>query len=183
MLNRDGMSYPFDARGSGYGRGEGAATVVLKRLDDALQSGDPIRAIIRDTIVGQDGRTAGMTLPSMDAQESLMNTIYQRAGIDPKDTLYVEAHGTGTVAGDTAEMVALRNVFAGDKRREKPCQVGSIKANIGHLESASGIAGLIKAMLILEKAIIPGNPNLSQLKSSLDLGSWNMNVGIFVCMM
>ena len=150
--------------------------MVLKRLDDALHCGDPIRAIIRDTIVGQDGKTAGIMLPSREAQESLIRRVYQRTGINPKDTLYVEAHGTGTVAGDLAEIEALKNVFVRSQKREKTFQVGSIKANIGHLESASGIAGIIKAMLILEKGVIPGNPNLGQLKDNLDLESWNMNV-------
>lgn len=99
MLNADGKSYAFDSRGSGYGRGEGVATVILKRLEDALQDSDPVRAIIRNTGVNQDGRTSGITLPSQESQQMLVRSVYKDVGLDPTETPYVEAHGTGTVAG------------------------------------------------------------------------------------
>ena len=104
MLNDNGRSYSFDSRGAGYGRGEGVATVLLKRLDDATKDGDHIRAIVRNSAVNQDGKTTGITLPSQSAQESLQRSIYQSVGIDPSSVQYVEAHGTGTTAGDIAEV-------------------------------------------------------------------------------
>ena len=178
MLNDDGKCYSFDHRGSGYGRGEGAAALVLKRLDHALTSCDPIRAVIRGTGINQDGKTAGITLPNQKAQQKLILSTYRTAGLDPLNTIYVEAHGTGTAAGDLSEVKALESVFAMDGRREFPLYLGSTKANIGHLESASGIAGLIKAVLMLEKGIIPGNPNLEELKDDLDIDSKHLIVSM-----
>lgn len=99
MLNDDGKSYAFDSRGSGYGRGEGVATIVLKRLDDAIRDSDPVRAIVRNTGINQDGRTSGITFPNQKSQETLIRSVYEAAGLDPQRTTYVEAHGTGTVAG------------------------------------------------------------------------------------
>lgn len=104
ILNRDGKSYAFDARGAGYGRGEGAAVIVLERLQDALAADNPIRAIIHGTSVNHNGRTAGITLPDQSAQESLIRTAYKQSIFAPQDVGYVEAHGTGTVAGDFAEL-------------------------------------------------------------------------------
>ena len=170
MLNDDGRCYSFDNRGSGYGRSEGVATIILKRLDDALQAGDPIRGVIRNTGVNQDGRTNGILLPSLTSQESLMRSMYQSVGLDPhRDVDYIEAHGTGTVAGDTTEINSIRNVFCDGDNRESPLYVGSIKANIGHLESSSGLAGIIKACLVIEKGLIPPVPNIQTLKENLQL--------------
>ena len=143
--------------------------MVLKRLDDAVQAGDPIRAFIRSTGVNQDGRTSGITLPNQEAQESLIRSTYQRIRINPRDVGYVEAHGTGTTAGDATEMSSIANVFCNGCQRQTPLYVGSIKANIGHLESSSGIAGLIKSVLILEKGCIPPNVNLRNVKHELKL--------------
>jgi acyl transferase domain-containing protein len=137
ILNNDGKCYSFDTRGSGYGRGEGAAMVVLKRLDDAVRDGDNIRGIIRNSGVNHDGTTPGITLPNRDAQQTLINSVYQRAGLDPRDTAYIEAHGTGTAVGDVEEISAIQSIF--EKNRDSqhaPLYVGSIKPNIGHLESA-----------------------------------------------
>ncbi|PGH16655.1 hypothetical protein AJ80_05157 [Polytolypa hystricis UAMH7299] len=170
ILNDDGKCYSFDTRGSGYGRGEGAAMVVLKRLDDAIRDGDNIRAVIRNTGVNHDGLTPGITLPSRQAQRSLIQSVYQRAGLDPRDTAYVEAHGTGTAVGDDEEISAIQSLFAESQgARTNPLYVGTIKPNIGHLESASGIVGFIKAVLMLEKGMIPPNLNLRTLKKSLKL--------------
>jgi acyl transferase domain-containing protein len=167
ILNSDGKSYSFDSRGSGYGRGEGAGMVVLKRLDKALEAGDHIRAIIRGTGVGQDGRTSGITLPSGSAQENLVRSVYQQAGLDPTETIFVEAHGTGTIQGDISELSSLQAVFGG--QRNIPFYIGSIKPNIGHLESAAGVAGLIKAVLMLEHDSFPPNLNLETIKKQLNL--------------
>ena len=183
MLNPHGKCYSFDSRGSGYGRGEGAGMVVLKRLTDALHSGDPIRAIIRNTGVNQDGRTSGITLPSQESQRDLIQAVYARAGLRPQDTGYVEAHGTGTVAGDAKEIGAIAEVFCCERGRYEAnstasVNVGSIKANIGHTESAAGIAALIKAVLVLEKGAIPPNVNLEILKDGLALEDRGISVSV-----
>ncbi len=174
MLNKDGRSYSFDSRGSGYGRGEGCATVIVKRLDDAISCGDPIRAVINHTAINQDGKTSGITLPSQDAQMILQQSIYERAQIDPRTIGYVEAHGTGTSAGDLAEIAAIRDVFC--LERKLPLHVGSIKSNIGHLESASGLAGLVKVILVLEKGLIPPNANFEVAKAELKISDSKIKV-------
>lgn len=94
MVNPNGRCFVFDSRGSGYARGEGVGTVILKRLDDALEAGDPIHAVIRNSALNQDGKTAGISLPNADAQAALMKLVYANAGLDPRETSYVEAHGT-----------------------------------------------------------------------------------------
>lgn len=165
VLNQDGKCYSFDSRGAGYGRGEGAAMVVLKKLDDAIRDGDNVRGIIRNSGIGQDGKTPGITVPSREAQLNLIQSVYRQANLDPKYTRYIEAHGTGTIVGDGAEIAAIRAAFSGDEG--SPINVGSVKPNIGHLESASGIASLIKAVLMLENDAIPPNVNLVTLKENL----------------
>lgn len=171
MLNAQGRSYSFDARGSGYGRGEGITAVVVKRLADALSTGDPIHAVIRNTGINQDGKTSGITLPSQRAQESLLRSVYTDAGINFAQTQYIEAHGTGTVAGDLVELQAVAEVFGQNRNPENPLYLGSIKSNIGHLESSSGLAGLIKAIVILEKNIVPPNADFKSPKQALNLFS------------
>ncbi|KAF6827006.1 Lovastatin diketide synthase LovF 12 [Colletotrichum musicola] len=165
MLNNEGRSYSFDDRGSGYGRGEGVASLVLKRLDDAVAAGDPIRAVIRNTGVNQDGKTNGITLPSGEAQEALARRVYEQAGLDPRDTAFVEAHGTGTIAGDGAEVRGIHNVFC--QGREGELLLGSSKANLGHLEPVSGLAAVIKVVLALERGLIPPTPSVLRLKDSV----------------
>ena len=175
-MNKDGKCYAFDSRGSGYGRGEGVAMIVLKRLDEALRDGDSIRGVIRNTAVGQDGKTSGITLPNGEAQQHLISSVYASAMLDPSETGYVEAHGTGTIAGDTTEIDAIRKAFCKDRDLESPLFVGSIKGNIGHLESTSGLAGLLKAILVLEKKMLPSTPNLETLKDGLNLEDANIRV-------
>src|SRR5687768_17395032 len=175
MLNDDGKSYTFDSRGSGYGRGEGVATVVIKRLRDALEDGDTIHSVIRISGSNQDGKTNGVTLPSPEAQEALMRQVYKNAGLDPHETLYVEAHGTGTVAGDHAEAKSLSRVFC-ERKRPRNLWVGSVKTNMGHLEAASGLAGLIKAVMVLKKKQIPPNLNYIEPKSGLMLDERQLQV-------
>jgi acyl transferase domain-containing protein len=128
MLSPDGKSYAFDSRANGYGRGEGVVTVIIKRLKDAIAAGDPIRAIIRETGVNQDGKTDTITLPSEAAQTELMRECYRRAKLSPSNTQVFEAHGTGTPAGDPIEARAIAAVFGG---RTEPLHIGSIKTNIG----------------------------------------------------
>jgi acyl transferase domain-containing protein len=150
--------------------------VVLKRLDDALEHGDTIRCAIRHTAVGQDGKTSGMTVPNGDAQVDLIQSVYQSVGLNPCEIGYVEAHGTGTVAGDVTEIRAITKAFCEGRDIDRPLYVGSIKANVGHLESTSGLAGLLKAMLVLQKGMIPPTPTLETLKAKLDLKSANIKV-------
>ena len=165
MLSPNGRCHAFDARADGYVRAEGGGFVVLKPLGDALAAGDPIRAIIRGTGVNSDGRTTGFSLPNRDAQGALLEQVYSRFRLDPNDLAYVEAHGTGTPAGDPIEAGALGAMLG--RKRSAPLPIGSIKSNIGHLEAASGMAGLLKAMLVAEGGVIPPslhcatpNPNI-----------------------
>ena len=169
MLNKDGRSYSFDSRGNGYGRGEGIATIVIKRLEDAIKANDPIRAILLDASINQDGRTSGITLPSGLAQEALERRVWNRINLHPRDVSYVEAHGTGTLAGDSAELAGISRVFCSQRDHSAPLYVGSIKANIGHTECASGIAAIIKGVLVLEHNQIPPNINLMEVRANLDL--------------
>ena len=140
FLSQEGRCFSFDHRANGYGRGEGVGTVIMKRLSDALRDGDTIRAVIRGIGVNQDGRTAGISLPSSQAQESLMRSVYANAGLDLTDTHMVEAHGTGTAAGDPLEASAIARTFA-SRSKDIPLYVGAIKSCIGHLEGGAGIAG------------------------------------------
>ncbi|KAI0020291.1 polyketide synthase [Xylariomycetidae sp. FL0641] len=169
LISGSGHSYPFDHRGDGYGRGEGCVVVVLKRLEDALKDRDPVRAVIRGSAVNQDGFTnAGITYPSSAAQVDLIRSAYRRAGLKPTDVAYVEAHGTGTVAGDREEASAIVEVFDGPSR-VLPLYVGSIKGSIGHTENTSGLASLVKAVLILEHQTVPPVAGFSTAKAGLPL--------------
>ncbi|KAL4788849.1 hypothetical protein BDV19DRAFT_62188 [Aspergillus venezuelensis] len=174
VLSPDGVSYTFDSRANGYGRGEGVATLVLKRLSDALRDGDPIRAIIRESGLNQDGRTETITTPSEAAQVLLMQDCYSRAGLDPIHTQYIEAHGTGTPTGDLIECRAIAAAF--HLRPNDPLRIGSVKTNIGHTEPVSGLASLIKVILAMEKGKIPPSINFKKPHPSLALEDWGMKV-------
>lgn len=176
MLSADGMSFAFDSRANGYGRGEGVAALVIKRLDDALRDGDCIRAVIRETALNQDGRTPTITTPNDGAQERLIRSCYEKAGLDPSLTSYVEAHGTGTPVGDPIEISALSAAFETHKSPEHPLLVGSIKSNIGHTEAASGLASIIKVTMSLEKGLIPPNGNMQQPNPKLRLDDRNIRI-------
>lgn len=155
----DGRSKAFDAGANGYGRGEGAGVMVLKRLSDAVRDGDPVRAVIRASGVFQDGRSNGMMAPNGAAQEDMLRRIYRRSGVDPRTVDYVEAHGTGTPLGDLAETEAIANVFGAHRDADDPLLFGTLKPNIGHVEAASGIAGAIKVLLAMEHGTIPASPH------------------------
>ncbi|KAF2676018.1 hypothetical protein K458DRAFT_447715 [Lentithecium fluviatile CBS 122367] len=157
FLGPDSVSYSFDHRANRYARGEGFSIVVVKRLSDALRDENTIRAVIRATGVNQDGRTPGITQPSSRAQEALIRETYSRAGLDLRTTRFFEAHGTGTPIGDPLEAGAIGAVFKDERSEEEPLVVGAVKSNIGHLGGASGIAGLIKSVLVLEHGVIPPN--------------------------
>jgi acyl transferase domain-containing protein/NADPH:quinone reductase-like Zn-dependent oxidoreductase/SAM-dependent methyltransferase/acyl carrier protein len=155
MLSPDGRCKAFDARANGYVRGEGAGAIVLKPLSEAQADGDQIYAVILATAVNQDGRTHGMTVPSRAAQEALLRTVYQQADVPLDRVLYVEAHGTGTPVGDPIEAGAIGSVLGSGRPLDRCLRIGSVKSNIGHLEAASGIAGLIKAAMVLKQRRIP----------------------------
>jgi acyl transferase domain-containing protein/acyl carrier protein len=161
MLAADGRCKAFDERADGFVRGEGCGVVVLKRLSDAVAAGDPIRAVIRGSAVNQDGRTNGLTAPSGRSQEVLIRRALELAGVAPAEIGYVEAHGTGTPLGDPIEMEALGAVLG--PGRAAPCLVGSVKTNLGHLEGAAGIAGLIKAVLALQHGSVPAHLHFHRL--------------------
>lgn len=179
FLSPDSICYAFDERANGYARGEGMAALILKPLEDAIRDGDTIRAVIRGTATNQDGRTAGITLPSKAAQISLIQSAYEQAGCDPSLTNYFEAHGTGTPAGDPIEASAIGATLGRCRPREDEdgkLYVGSIKTNIGHLEGASGLAGLIKAVLSLEKGIILPNLWFENGNPAIDFEGWRIRI-------
>jgi acyl transferase domain-containing protein len=151
----DGRCKAFDARADGFVRAEGAGLVVLKRLSDAQADGDEVLAIIRGTAINQDGRSNGLTAPNGPAQETVLRSALANAQVAPHEVAYVEAHGTGTSLGDPIEMRALGAVLGAGRSADRPVVVGSLKTNIGHLESAAGVAGLIKVVLALRHGQIP----------------------------
>jgi myxalamid-type polyketide synthase MxaE and MxaD len=151
----DGRCKAFDARANGYVRSEGAGVVVLKPLSKALADGDPIYAVIRGSAVNQDGRSNGLMAPNPLAQEAVLREAYRQAAVSPGKVQYVEAHGTGTLLGDPIEAKALGTVLGVERPPGRPCALGSVKTNVGHLEAAAGIAGLIKVALALRHREIP----------------------------
>ncbi len=159
MLSPSGQCFAFDARANGYVRGEGAGMIYIKPLDRALEDGDLIYSVIREAVINQDGNTSSMTVPGLETQEEMLRIAYSQAGLDPSQVVYMEAHGTGTPVGDPIETNALGNVLSEGRREDQPCLIGSVKTNIGHLESGSGIAGVIKAALVLYKDTVPPNLN------------------------
>jgi acyl transferase domain-containing protein len=167
MLAPDGLCKTFDARANGYVRGEGCGIVLLKRLTEAKRDGDRILAVIRGSAVNQDGRSNGLTAPNGPAQQAVIRRALEDAGVTANQLTYVEAHGTGTSLGDPIEVGAIAEVLAGSGARR--CLLGSVKANIGHLEAAAGIAGLIKVVLALEAREIPPQIHLQKLNPLIDI--------------
>jgi hybrid polyketide synthase/nonribosomal peptide synthetase FtdB len=171
FLSPQGRSRTFDASADGYVRAEGVGVVALKRLEDSLRDGDPIHAVIIGSGVNQDGRTNGITVPNPDAQVTLIERVCAEAGIEPGALQYIEAHGTSTPVGDPIEANALGRALAIGRKPGAECYVGSVKTNIGHTESAAGIAGLIKTALCIEHRTIPPHINLEQINPGIDLAS------------
>ncbi|KAE8151513.1 hypothetical protein BDV25DRAFT_138748 [Aspergillus avenaceus] len=164
-----GRCHTFDANADGYIKAEGINAVILKRLDDAVQDGDPIRAVIRGIANNHSGRTPGIASPSAEAQAAAIRKAYQNADItDYSVTSYLECHGTGTLAGDPVEVTGISSVFAASRSQDKPLRIGSVKSNIGHSETAAGLSGLFKAIMILETGIIPGNPTFEIPNPNID---------------
>lgn len=157
MMAPDGRCKTFDASANGYVRGEGCGVIVLKRLSDAIADGDCILAVIRGSAVNQDGPSGGLTVPNGPSQEKVLRQALQNGAVNPAEVAYIEAHGTGTSLGDPIEVEALGAVFGSHRPADNPLQVGSVKTNIGHLEAAAGIAGLIKVVLSLNHELIPSH--------------------------
>ncbi|KAH7489416.1 Reducing polyketide synthase [Fusarium oxysporum f. sp. matthiolae] len=174
FLSADNKCHSFDASANGYARAEGGGFVVLKRLDKALSDGDTIRAVLRSTGSNQDGRTLGITQPSASRQEELIRATYASADLSFEKTNFFEAHGTGTKVGDPIECSVIGNVFG--KTREKPVYVGSVKSNIGHLEGASGLAGLVKTIYSLESGVISPTYGLENVNPKIKLDEWKINI-------
>ena len=164
MLSPDGQCKTFDASANGYVRGEGCGVVVLKRLSEAEADGDPIWAVIRGSAVNNGGASVGLTVPHTPALERVMEAALADAGVLPSEVDFVEAHGTGTAVGDPIELNAMASIYGQGRDASRPILTGSVKTNLGHLESAAGMAGLIKAALALKRGVIPKhlhfhNPN------------------------
>ncbi len=176
FLCPDGHCKTFDASANGYARGEGAGVVLLKRLDKAIEDGDQIYSVICGSGVNQDGHTSGITVPNGEQQKRLLEEVYKKADIAPSRVNYVEAHGTGTALGDPIEANALGGFFSTDRPASEPCIVGSVKPNIGHLEAASGVAGLIKTSLSLKHKMIPPNINFNDPNPKIDFETLRLKV-------
>lgn len=176
MLSPDGQCKTFDASADGYGRGEGSAIVVAKRLSDAIADGDRIYAVVRGSAVNQDGQSAGITAPNGIAQEEVIARALADAGLAPTDIDYVELHGTGTPLGDPIEARALGAAYGRYRKPDSPLAVGSVKTNIGHLEAAAGIAGIVKTALSLYFDEIPGQRNFSSPNPEIPLQKLNLRV-------
>ncbi len=169
MMSPDGRCKTFDADANGYVRGEGCGVVILKRLQDAIADNDHILAVIRGSAVNQDGLSNGITAPNGPSQQAVIRQALENAKVKPAEISYVEAHGTGTPLGDPIEVKSLKKVLMEDRQLDKPCYIGSVKTNIGHLESAAGIAGLIKVVLALQHREITPNLHLKQLNPYIRL--------------
>ncbi len=168
LLAAHGRCRAFDAQAAGYVRGEGAGAVIIKPLARAQADGDRIDAVIIDTGVNQDGRTLGVSQPNPQAQRDLLRAVYARAGVSPSRLVYVEAHGTGTQAGDRAEVEALADLLG--EHDGQPCWLGSAKTAVGHLEAASGVTGLLKAVLVLQHRQVPANLHFERENPALNFG-------------
>ncbi|KAK3937139.1 hypothetical protein QBC46DRAFT_294875 [Diplogelasinospora grovesii] len=176
FLSTDSVCWSFDHRANGYARGEGVVGLVIKPVSAAVRDGDMIRAVIRSIGSNQDGRSPTMIQPSPDAQERLIRRVYQKAGLGFEKTRFFEAHGTGTPVGDPIEMKAIGRVFRSCRSAKEPLYVGSVKANIGHLEGSSGLAGVVKSMLVLEKGIIPPNALFEKMNPDIDADFYHVTV-------
>lgn len=172
MLSPTGRCRPFSAQADGYVRSEGAVVMVLRRLDATRGTLQPPRAVVLGTGTNSDGRTVGIALPNTSAQQALIENVYAARGIDPEALAFVEAHGTGTRVGDPAEANAIGNAIG--RRRSAPLPIGSVKSNLGHLEPASGLAGLLKSLLALQHKLLPASLHLDELNESIPFDELNL---------
>ncbi|MEU6428627.1 type I polyketide synthase [Microbispora sp. NPDC046973] len=175
-LSPDGRCFTFDARANGYARGEGGGIVVLKPLRQALADEDHVYAVILGSAINNDGATPGLTVPGAAAQEQVVRLAVERAGVDPAAVQFVELHGTGTRVGDPIEAAALGAVLGAARPATRPLLVGSVKTNVGHLEGAAGIAGLLKAVLSIHHREVPASLNYEAPNPGIDLDALNLRV-------
>lgn len=176
MLSPDGRCKAFDDSGNGYVRAEGAGMLLLKPLKDAERDGDNIHAVIVNSGTNCDGNTSGITVPGMETQSALLKRIYKNSIITPNDLSYIEAHGTGTAVGDPLEAMALGLSIGQERDKQSPLLIGSAKTNLGHLETASGMAGLLKATLTLKNKVIPASLHFTVPNKNIDFEALNLKV-------
>jgi len=176
MLSRQGRCRVFDASADGYVRSEGGGIFLLKDYERAVADGNPILALVAHSAVNTDGRKSGITVPSSAAQASLLTGAYQHAGIDPEEIDYIEAHGTGTAVGDPIETRALGDALGRRRLRTNALPIGSIKGNVGHLEAASGVAGLVKALYAVRHRIVPAHIGMDNPNPQIPFSDWNLDV-------
>jgi len=176
MLSPDGKCKAFAAEANGFVRGEGAGIVLLKPLSKALADGDPIHGVIIGSSLNQDGHTNGISLPSPEAQAQLVRDACVDAGINPSQVGFVEAHGTGTAVGDPIEATALSQALCADRPADKPLPIGSVKSNLGHLETAAGVVGLVKALLVLKHKQLPASLHFKTPSTHIDFAALKLRV-------
>ncbi|MEU3188691.1 type I polyketide synthase, partial [Streptomyces sp. NPDC006923] len=175
-LSPDGTAYTFDARANGFVRGEGGGAVILKPLARAVEDGDHVYGVIRGSAVNNDGATPGLTVPGRASQEMVLREAYEKAGVDPTAVQYVELHGTGTPVGDPIEAAALGAVLGAGRAPDRPLRVGSAKTNVGHLEGAAGMVGLLKALLALSHRRLPASLNFETASPDIPLARLGLAV-------
>lgn len=171
MLSSDGQCKTFDQQANGYVPGDGVAVLLLQRLDQAIADGNHIYGVIRGSAVNHVGKSVSLTAPKMESQQQVIQAAYQSAGVKASTINYIEAHGTGTSLGDPIEIEALTQAFRTDTSDNRYCQIGSVKTNIGHLESAAGMAGIIKVLMMMKHQKIPASLNIQTLNPMIDFDS------------
>jgi len=176
MLSPHGRCRVFDASGDGYVRSEGGGLFLLKDYDQAVADGNRILAVVAGSLVNTDGRKSGLTVPNADAQVALMRAVYDRAGISPEEIDYLEAHGTGTSVGDPIEARAIGLALGQRRAAQAPLPIGSVKSNLGHLEAASGVAGLVKAIYSLRHRAVPATIGIRTPNPNIAFDDWNIEV-------
>ncbi|MDN7142930.1 SDR family NAD(P)-dependent oxidoreductase [Pseudomonas sp. JQ170] len=176
MLSRTGRCHSFDESGDGYARSEGGGLFLLKDYDQAVADGNPILAVVAASAVNTDGRKSSLTLPNADAQAALLKRAYAKAGIDPSQLDYLEAHGTGTAVGDPVETRAIGEALGQARGAGNPLPIGSVKSNLGHLEAASGVAGLMKALNCLIERKVPATIGVEELNPNIAFADLNLKV-------
>jgi phthiocerol/phenolphthiocerol synthesis type-I polyketide synthase C len=176
MLSRKGNCNVFDADGDGYVRSEGGGILYLKDYDAAVADGNRILAVVAGSAVNTDGRKSGLTVPSSAAQAALLDSVYVKAKISPNDIDYIEAHGTGTAVGDPIETHALSVAIAAKRSTKTPLLIGSVKSNMGHLEAASGVAGLVKSLLCIQHREVPATIGIRNWNPNIPFEAWNLQV-------
>jgi len=176
MLSRRGRCNVFDASGDGYVRSEGGGVFFLKDYDLAIADGNPILAVVANSAINTDGRKSGLTVPNAQAQADLLEKVYVQAGIDPAAIDYIEAHGTGTAVGDPIEARAIGKALGERRTKNNPLLIGSVKSNLGHLEAASGVAGLVKALHCIQHRLVPATIGLETPNPNIQFEDWNIEV-------